>query len=104
MSTKVEYRHLSVDDAGVPRITGTRYKVVHLAAEHYQHGYSAEELLRQHPDLRPEQVYNALAYFYDHYQEMVDEMKASLAAAQAARPAAPFSREELLRRKAAAGL
>ena len=103
MSTNAVYPHLTTDQMGQARISKTRYKVLHLAAEHYQHGWSAEELLRQHPDLRPEEVYAALTYFYDHHDAMVAEMKDSFATGQANRPAQPFSRDELLRRKAAQG-
>jgi hypothetical protein len=73
--------------------------VLHLAGEHYHHGWSAEELLRQHPDLRPEEVYAALTYFYDHHDEMVAGMNDAAATAESLRPAATVSREELLRRK-----
>ena len=58
MST-VSYPHISIDDDKTARIEQTRYKVLHLATEHYHYGWSAEELLHQHPDLRPEEVYAA---------------------------------------------
>lgn len=103
MSTGTTYPHLTFDEHGHAHIGRTRYKVLHLAAEHYQHGWTAEELLRQHPDLRPEQVYAALTYFYDDHDAMVAEMKASLAAAQASRPPQAFSREELLQRRTSQG-
>jgi uncharacterized protein (DUF433 family) len=103
MSTATAYPHLAVDADGTVRIAGTRYKVLHLAAEHYQHGWTAEELLRQHPDLRPEQVYAALTYFYDHHDRLVQELKGSADAVAAARPAPAVSRDELLHRRAAAG-
>lgn len=103
MSTQMQYPHLTIEADGTARIGKTRYKVMHLAAEHYQHGWSAEELLRQHPDLRPEEVYSALTYFYDHYDPMVRDMKSSLSVAESARQAAPVSRDELLRRKAILG-
>ncbi len=98
MSTTTLYPHLTTDADGVVRISSGRYKVRHLAAEHYQHGWSAEELLRQHPDLRPGEVYSALTYFYDHYKTVVAELKADAAAAEAKRPLHGLSREELLMR------
>lgn len=98
MSTQAHYPHLTIDADGTARIGATRYKVIHLAAEHYQHGWTAEELLRQHPDLRPEQIYSALTYFYDHREALVAEMKASLARSEASRTSS-VSRAELLRRK-----
>ena len=74
MSVIVNYPHLTRDESGAVRIDNTRYKVIHLASEHYHYGWSAEELMRQHPDLRPEQVYAALTYFYDHFDELVQSM------------------------------
>ena len=103
MSMNTVYPHLTIDQQGEARVGETRYKVAHLAAEHYHHGWTAEELLRQHSDLRPEEVYGALTYFYDHHDDMVAEMKKSWADAEALRPARQFSRDELLRRKAMQG-
>jgi uncharacterized protein (DUF433 family) len=103
MSTAVHYPHLSFDADGTARIEGTRYKVIHLAGEHYHHGWSAEEILRQHPDLRPEHVYAALTYFYDHHERLVREMHDTAAAADREAAAQPISRAELLKRRAARG-
>ncbi len=103
MSTTTLYPHLTTDTNGIVRISGGRCKVRHLAAEHYQHGWSAEELRRQHPDLRPEEVYSALTYFYDHLDTMVAELKADAAVAEAKRPPHGLSREELLKRSPATG-
>lgn len=100
MSTGTLYPHLTIDSDGTARIANTRYKVLHLAAEHHYYGWSADELLRQHPDLRPEEVDAALTYFYDHWDELVARMSETAERTAAARPAQPVSREELLRRKA----
>lgn len=102
MPTATAYPHLTIQADGTAHIDGTRYQVCHLAAEHYQYGWTAEELLRQHPDLRPEQVYAALTFFYDHFDQIVQELKTSAAAIESARPPQAVSREELLRRRAAA--
>lgn len=98
MATAVDYPHLVVRADGAVQIEGTRYKVLHLAGEHYQYGWTAEELLRQHPDLRPEQVYAAMTYIYDHYDELVQGLMASATAADLHRPPQAVSRDELLRR------
>ena len=100
MTTAVTYPHLTIDDNGVARIGNTRYKVRHLAAEHYAYGWSAEELLRQHPDLRPQEVYSSLAYFYDHFDEMVEQMHVTAERLDALRRDQKLTREELLRRRA----
>ncbi len=101
MSTILRYPHLSFDADGTARIEGTRYKVIHLAGEHYHYGWSAEEILRQHPDLRPEQVYAALTYFYDHHEPLVRELHDTAIAAEQGALKQPISRAELLRRQAA---
>jgi uncharacterized protein (DUF433 family) len=98
MST-VSYPHLSLDDEGTARIARTRYKVLHLAAEHYHHGWSAEELLRQHTDLRPEEVYAALTYFYDHHDELVAQMCEQAREADTYRSPTSLSRDALLSRR-----
>ncbi|GIW55585.1 MAG: hypothetical protein KatS3mg082_1989 [Nitrospiraceae bacterium] len=98
MST-ASYPHLVIDEEGTARIGRTRYKVLHLAAEHYHLGWSAEELLRQHTDLKPEEVYAALAYFYDHYEEFVALMAKEAGSAAALRSPTFLSRDELLKRR-----
>jgi uncharacterized protein (DUF433 family) len=100
MSTATKYPHLTVDADGTARVGQTRYKVLHLAAEHYQLGRTAEELMRQHPDLKPEQVYAALVYFYDHRDELLNHMRTSADEAETKRQANALSRDELLRRRA----
>jgi uncharacterized protein (DUF433 family) len=102
MSATTQYPHLTISTDGSARIEHTRYKVLHLAGEHYHFGWSAEEILRQHPDLRPEQVYAALAYFYDHFPELVEAMHVSGEAAEVERRSQPLSREQLLKRRAKA--
>ena len=99
MSTAADYPHIVVDAAGAARIDHTRYKVIHLAAEHFHHGWTAEELLRQHPDLQPGQVYASLAYFYDHYDELVSQLETSSKSAEEARQRQGLSRAELLKRQ-----
>jgi uncharacterized protein (DUF433 family) len=101
MSTAIEYPHLTIEDDGTARIAGTRYKVIHLAGEHYHYGWSAEEILRQHPDLQPQQVHAALTYFYDHLDRLVAEMQASAEAAEAERQKQTLSRASLLKRRSA---
>lgn len=87
-----------MDADGTARVGNSRYKVAHLAAEHYCYGWSAEELLRQHADLRPEQVYSVLTYFYDHYESMVEEMHATAAMVDEKRKSQRLTRVELLKR------
>ena len=99
--TIANYPHISIATDGTARIGQSRYKVAHLAAEHYHYGWSAEELLRQHPDLRPEEVYAALTFFYDHYDDMVKAFMLEAEYVSEQRRQQQLSRAELLARKAA---
>ncbi len=99
MATATTDSHIVLGSDGVARIGQTRYKVLHLAAEHYHYGWTAEELLRQHADLRPEEVYSALAYFYDHHAELLAEMQQDAARVELARERQTLSRSELLARR-----
>ena len=100
MATADTYPHVIIDADGEAFIEGTRYTVKHIAAEQYFYGWSAEEILRQHPDLRPAEVYAALAYFHDHHDTIVAAIEAGKTQGERARGSEPFSRDELLRRRA----
>src|SRR3990172_810321 len=99
MTTAIQFPHLTTADDGSIHIGKSRYKMLHLAGEHYHYGWTAEELLRQHPDLRPEEVYSALAFFYDHYDELAPKLTAVPVDGQ--KPS--LSRAELIRRQALKG-
>jgi uncharacterized protein (DUF433 family) len=64
------YRHIILDDHGVPVIAGANTKVVELITEFQVHGLSPEELCFQLPHLSLSQVYSALAYYWDHKEEI----------------------------------
>jgi uncharacterized protein (DUF433 family) len=53
-------------------LTGTRTKVVEVVLDHLAHGSDAEEIQRHYPYLTLGQIHSALAYYYDH-QEEVDQ-------------------------------
>jgi uncharacterized protein (DUF433 family) len=66
----VEYAHISHDEKGVPFVTGTTMKVVELVMAQRAYGWSPEELHFQHPDLSLGQIHSALAYYWDHRNEL----------------------------------
>lgn len=103
MTTATQYPHLTIDDNGTVRIGQTRYRVQDLAAEHFHYGWSAEEILRQHPDLRPEEVYAALTYFYDHSEQILTAIEKAAAFAEQKQQVQRLSRAELLKRRAGVG-
>jgi len=102
VATADTYPHIGLAIDGKAVIEGTRYTVEHIAAEQYFYGWSAEEILRQHPDLRPAEVYAALAYFHDHHDSILAAIEAVKSRAERHRGPESVSRDELLRRRAVA--
>lgn len=66
---------IAFDGQGRPIIAGTTMKVIELVVEHLAYGWSPEELKYQHPYLSMGQVYAALAYYWNHQQEIEKEIE-----------------------------
>lgn len=64
------YEHIVIDQGGVPVIAGTRTKVLQLVVDMMAHGSSPEELRFQYPHLSLGQIHSALAYYWDHKEEI----------------------------------
>ena len=61
---------------GKPIIAGTRTSVRSIAG-YYQMGMSADEILTALPHLTPAQVHSALAYYFDHQNEVDSDLAGS---------------------------
>lgn len=70
MSQVTAYEHVVIDESGVPLIEGTTMKVVELVLETHAYGWSPDELLFQHPYLTLGEIHSALAYYWDHKEEL----------------------------------
>lgn len=70
MPVETRYEHIILNESDVPIITGTTMKVAELALEYLAYGWSAEEIHFQHPYLSMAQVHSALAYYWDHREEL----------------------------------
>ncbi len=67
---KTEYKYVELDERNVPIITGTSMKVIELVTGQIAYGWSPEELHFQHPYLTMSQILSALAYYWDHKEEL----------------------------------
>lgn len=75
---KLDYRNVEMDPArcgGQPVVSGTRIRVATVLGC-YRQGMSIEEIVQQYPSLKPADIHDALAYAYDH----IDEIEAGLSA------------------------
>lgn len=79
MINETAYAHIERDEANVPFIAGTTTKVVELALDKIAYGWGAEELYLQHPHLTLGQIYSALAYYWDHQEELDADIQRRLA-------------------------
>ena len=59
---------------GKPRVAGTRIRVQDIVIWTEQ-GESPEEIISEFPQLRIADVYDALAYYHDHRDEIEQHMK-----------------------------
>jgi uncharacterized protein (DUF433 family) len=78
LSAETRYDHIMLNEAGIPMIAGTDVKVLELVLERTAYGWSPEELHYQHPFLSLGQIYSALAYYYDHQQEIDEDIEQRL--------------------------
>jgi uncharacterized protein (DUF433 family) len=67
---ETRYEHVILNEDNVPIIAGTKMKVIELVLGKIAYGWSPEELHFQHPYLTLVQVYSALAYYWDHQEEL----------------------------------
>ena len=78
-TTETRYEHIVLDDGRVPRIVGTTMTVSELVTAQKAYGWSPDELAFQFPHLTLGQIHSALAYYWDHQQELDDEIARGLA-------------------------
>jgi len=60
---------------GKPRIAGHRIRVQDVAIWHERLGYSIEEIIAHYPQLTLAEVHAALAYYYDHRDEIQHDIE-----------------------------
>lgn len=78
MTVATGYQHIVLNETGVPVIAGTTIKIVELVLDHTAYGWSPEELHLQHPHLSLGQIHSALAYYWDHKQEIDQDIEQRL--------------------------
>lgn len=61
---------------GKPRIGGHRIKVQHVVIWHERMGMSLDEIISRHPGITLADLYAALAYYWDHREQIDADIKA----------------------------
>ena len=52
-----------------------RVRVAQVVMDYLAYGWSADEMVRQHPCLHPAEVHAAMAYYFDHAAEIDEEIR-----------------------------
>ena len=47
-----------------------RIQVAQIVMDYLCYGWSVDEMCRQHPYLKPSEVYSAMGYYFDHQEEI----------------------------------
>ncbi len=91
MLAETRYEHVVLNEAHVPLISGTTMKVVELVLAQAAYGWTAEELHIQFSHLTLGQIYSALAYYWDHHDELDTDIENRIKKVDAIRKSMPVS-------------
>jgi uncharacterized protein (DUF433 family) len=76
MSSVVTYPHIERPDGEPARLQRVpRVRVAQIVMDYLAHGWSPDEMVRQHPYLRPAEAHAAMAYYFDHQDEIDQEIE-----------------------------
>ena len=78
VNVETRYEHIQLDQNNEPLIEGANMKVVELVLSQNAYGWSPEELNFQYPHLSMGQIYSALAYYWDHREEIESHIESRL--------------------------
>src|SRR5690242_3812253 len=62
--------HVVLDERGVAYIRGTTLKVAHIVIDAETWGIAPQQIQENYPQLSLAQIYAALAYYYDHKDQI----------------------------------
>jgi len=105
MTTKTLDQHIAITPnvaSGKPRIAGHRITVQNIAIWHERLGQSADEIAAEH-GLTLADVHAALAYYFDHREEIDRSIEESEAFVEALRQRTPSKVQAKLRESAGDG-
>ena len=79
----LDYPHIITADGEAARLERLpRIRVAQIVADYLDRGWSAEEIVLQYPYLTLAEIHSALAYYFDHREEIDRELARELAEAE----------------------
>jgi hypothetical protein len=72
----VSYPHIEKTENQPARLQRfPRIRVAQIVMDYLAYGWSVEEMCRQHPYLTPAETHAAMGYYFDHQQEIDQEIR-----------------------------
>ncbi|MEC4816434.1 MAG: DUF433 domain-containing protein [Scytonema sp. PMC 1069.18] len=95
MTSRIVYPHIEKNSLSEPaRLRRLpRVRIAQIIMDYLAYGWSVEEMCRQHPDLTPSEAHTAMAYYFDHQEEIDSEIRTEWEQAEldkAQSPQSPF--------------
>ncbi len=77
MSTTSAYPHIVKEHSQPARLANApRVRVAQIVMDYLAHGWSVEEMCRHHEYLSKSEAHSAMAYYFDHQEEIDREIEA----------------------------
>lgn len=75
MTVEVTYPHIEKTNGQPARLTRLpRIRVAQIVTDYLYHGWSPDEICHQYPHLKQAEVHSAMAYYFDHRDEIETEI------------------------------
>ena len=92
MPLEAVYPHIVKEEGQPARLEGhARTRVAMIVTDYRWRGWSVEEIALKYPYLTPAEVHSAMAYYFDHREEIDQELAAEHEEAEAWRHSHPTS-------------
>ena len=73
--SQASVEHIWIDETGVARLVGRQTKVVEIVMDKLAWNWTPEQLQAQHPHLSLSEIHSALTYYYDHREEIDEQIR-----------------------------
>jgi uncharacterized protein (DUF433 family) len=75
MATELKYPYIEKREGEPARLERVpRVRIAQIAMDYLEHGWSVDEMCRQHPYLSLSEAHSAMAYYFDHQEEIDREI------------------------------
>ena len=92
MALELTYPHIEKPEGQPARLQRiSRIRVAQIVMDYLAHGWSPDEMCRQHPYLKPAETHAAMTYYFDHQEEIDAEIQAEWKETQHAKAQSPRS-------------